>query len=71
MSELAFDEEGVPECELCLAHMHSKGRLALLHSFASVGVEHGASSAQIARRYFRALHLKEGHDAGADDPAAA
>ncbi len=49
----------VEDCAKCRRHWYSDGP-SLLHAFASVGIEHGKSTAEMADSYFARYH-KNGH----------
>lgn len=54
------DQVLIESCPLCMAHF-AENPWALREAFASVGIEHNKSSAQMAASYFSVLHKKEGH----------
>lgn len=50
----------IESCPLCMAHF-AQNPWALREAFASVGIEHDKSSAEMAASYFAELHEREGH----------
>ena len=55
----APDGRKVPDCSRCLEHLSEDG-WAILEACASVGIEHGKSTTEMAERYFETFHAK-GH----------
>ena len=44
-------------CGKCLEHWHSEPHL--VHAFASVGIEHGKSTGEMAADYFASFHARK------------
>jgi hypothetical protein len=53
------DYEFLNGCGECFVHWAKEG-MGLTHAFASVGIEHGKTTYEMAESYFRSFH-KRGH----------
>ena len=56
---MTWSPSPLTDCEKCNAYLLSLG-WAAMHAFASVGIERGKSTAQMAREYLQAYH-ERGH----------
>ena len=63
-ADVANTEPLWEKCPKCAAHYYSSAP-QLIHAFASVGIEHGKSTWQMAESYFEQFHKNKHRKVGA------